>query len=81
MDSPKVFALIPFLRKMAPAMRLYQAVGNHYAHIKWDVAKNERQEFINKFVKTYLRKTFPISGKIAKLLRPAIRRFTKDNGK
>jgi predicted MPP superfamily phosphohydrolase len=79
-DNPKVFSLIPFLRKMAPAIGLYQAVGNHYSYIKGDVSKNERKRFIKEFFKTYFRKTFPISVRIIKLFRPAILRFTKEDG-
>lgn len=81
LHNPKLFSLIPFLRKMVPAMRLYQAVGSHYSYIKGDVSKNERKRFIKDFFKTYMRKTFPISFKIIKLFSPAILRFTKDDGK
>lgn len=69
-DNPKAFALMPVIRKIAPAMTLYQAVGNHYSYIKRDVSKSERKAFIKEFVKNYMRKTFPISIRIIKILKP-----------
>lgn len=80
-NFPKAFALIPFVRKTSPALSLYQAVGEHFAHIKGDVAKNERQEFIKKYPKPYLLKAFPFGTRILILLRPVFRWLTKDNGK
>ena len=80
-NNPKAFFLMAFLRKLFPAMRLYHAVGIHYEHIKGDVPKNERREFIKKFVKTYLRKTFPISTRIVKMFVPVIRRLAQDDRK
>ena len=74
-DNPKVFSLMPFFRKFALAISLYEAAGNHYAHIKGDVAKNERKKFIKEFVKTYLLKTFPLSLRVLKMFRPVIRRL------
>jgi hypothetical protein len=78
---PKKMALIPFVRKIMPALSLYREVGNHYAHIKGDVPKNEWQAFIKKYPKPYLKKAFPYSLKIFKFLLTAYRWLKKDSGK
>ena len=67
-NYPKVFSLIPFARKIVPALNIYKAVGDHYAHIKGDVAKNEREAFIKEYIKPNMRKTFPTSGRMVKIL-------------
>lgn len=77
-NFPKAMSFIPLLRKIFPALGLYQAVGDHYAQIKGDVPKNERPAFIKEYPKPYIRKAFPYNVKILKLLRPAFRWLTKE---
>jgi len=74
---PQAVSLIPLFRKFFPAMSLYRAVGDHYAHHKGDVYKNDRPAFIKEYCKQYVIKAFPYNAKILKLLLPTFRWLAK----
>ena len=80
-NFPKAISFIPLLRKAFPTLGLYQAVGEHYMHLKGNVHKNERQAFIKEYPKPYIRRALPYNVKILKFIRPAFRWFSKQIAK